>query len=47
MYFYSKTAQPLIHTPQALRRLVDQLRRQPRFALATESNRQYRNQGTD
>lgn len=45
MYFYSKTAQPLVHTPQALRRLIDQLRRQPRFALDTESNSLYSYQG--
>jgi ribonuclease D len=41
----SKPIQPLIYTANSLRRLVEHLRSQPRFALDTESNSLYSYQG--
>lgn len=41
MSFNSKPTQSLVYSPKSLRRLVDYLRRQPRFALDTESNSLY------
>jgi ribonuclease D len=37
----SKPAQALVYTPKALHQLVSYLRRQPRFALDTESDSLY------
>jgi ribonuclease D len=41
MSFNSKPTQSLVYSPKSLHRLVDYLRRQPRFALDTESNSLY------
>lgn len=42
----SKPTQSLVYSPKSLNRLVDYLRRQPRFALDTESNSLYSYHGT-
>jgi ribonuclease D len=46
MSFNSKPTQSLVYTPKSLRRLVDYLRSQTRFALDTESNSLYSYHGT-
>jgi len=46
MSFNSKPTQSLVYSPKSLHRLVDYLRRQPRFALDTESNSLYSYHGT-
>ncbi len=46
MSFNSKPTQSLVYSPKSLHRLADFLRRQPRFALDTESNSLYSYHGS-